>query len=118
MRFCAIGSANGRPIVLDDTCYFLSCGSKDEADFFADLLNSQIAQEFLSSLVFRDAKRPITVDVLRRLDLLKLGEMSLSGILCAGHSMTKRSMYAYQQEDDQGGHGRSGGDAVDPQGTH
>jgi hypothetical protein len=44
--------------------------------------------------------------------------LSLSGILCAGHSMTKRSMYAYQQEDDQGGHGRSGGDAVDPQGTH
>ena len=44
--------------------------------------------------------------------------MSLSGILCAGHSMTKRSMYANQQEDDEGGHGRSGGDAVDPQGTH
>jgi hypothetical protein len=44
--------------------------------------------------------------------------MSLSGILCAGHSMTNRSMYANKQEDDEGGHGRSGGDAVDPQGTH
>jgi hypothetical protein len=44
--------------------------------------------------------------------------LSLSGILCAGHSMTNRSMYAYQQEDDEGGHGRSGGDAVDPQGAH
>jgi hypothetical protein len=43
---------------------------------------------------------------------------SLSGILCAGHSMTKRSMYANQQEDDEGGPGRSGGDAVDPQGAH
>jgi hypothetical protein len=46
------------------------------------------------------------------------GRVSLSGILCAGHSMTTRSMYANQQEDDEGGHGRSGGDAVDPQGTH
>ena len=43
---------------------------------------------------------------------------SLSGILCARHSMTNRSMYAYQQEDDEGGDGRSGGDAVDPEGTH
>jgi hypothetical protein len=32
--------------------------------------------------------------------------------------MTNRSMYAYQQEDDEGGDGRSGGDAVDPEGTH
>jgi hypothetical protein len=43
---------------------------------------------------------------------------SLSGFLCAGHSMTNRSMYANQQEDDEGGPGRSGGDAVDPEGTH
>jgi hypothetical protein len=43
---------------------------------------------------------------------------SLSGILCAGHSMTNRSMYANKQEDDEGGHGRGGGDAVDPEGTH
>jgi hypothetical protein len=32
--------------------------------------------------------------------------------------MTNRSMYAYQQEDDEGGLGRSGSDAVDPQGAH
>ena len=37
---------------------------------------------------------------------------SLSGILCARHSMTNRSMYANQQEDDEGGH------AVDPEGGH
>jgi len=27
-------------------------------------------------------------------------------------------MYANQQEDDEGGHGRSGGDAVDPEGAY
>ena len=32
--------------------------------------------------------------------------------------MTNRSMYANKQEDDEGGHGRGGGDAVDPEGTH
>jgi hypothetical protein len=45
-------------------------------------------------------------------------EASLSGILCARHSMTNRSMYANQQEDDEGGDGRGGGDAVDPEGAH
>jgi hypothetical protein len=43
---------------------------------------------------------------------------SLSGVLCAGRSMTRRSMYANQQEDGEGGHGRCGGDAVDRQGSH
>ena len=43
-------------------------------------------------------------------------EPSLSGTLCVRHSMTTRSMYA-EQEDDEGGAGRSGGDAVHPQGT-
>ena len=47
-----------------------------------------------------------------------VSSVSLSGILCVGHSMTNRSMYANQQEDDEGGHGRCGGDAVDPQGAH
>jgi hypothetical protein len=72
IRFCALGDMHGKPIFLDDTCYFLPCTSRAEADFFADLLNSEIAQHFLSSLVFRDAKRPITADVLRRLDLVRL----------------------------------------------
>ena len=42
-------------------------------------------------------------------------KMSLSGILCAGHSMTTRSIYAKQ--DEEGGWTRQGGVAVDPQGT-
>ncbi|WP_310463414.1 DNA methyltransferase [Sphaerotilus sp.] len=41
---------------------------------------------------------------------------SLSGILCARHSMRRRSMYA-KQEDDEGGAGRSGGDAGDTEGA-
>jgi hypothetical protein len=44
---------------------------------------------------------------------------SLSGILCARHSMTRRSMYAEQDEDEECGDSRSdGGAAVDPEGTH
>jgi hypothetical protein len=73
-RFEVVGRFRGKPIVLDDTCYFIPCKSEDEAHFACDLLNSDICQRFLRSLVFFDAKRPITIDVLNRIDLKRLAE--------------------------------------------
>jgi hypothetical protein len=74
LQFQAVGSAGGKPIMVDDTCYFIPCESKAEAEFFADILNSETAQRFISALVFTDAKRPVTIDVLKRIDLKKLAE--------------------------------------------
>jgi hypothetical protein len=74
LHFRAIGGTEGKPIVVDDTCYFIACDSKQEAEFFAELLNSETAQRFVSALVFTDAKRPVTADVLKRVDLQKLAE--------------------------------------------
>lgn len=74
IRFQALGTSDGKPIVVDDTCYFIPCESKKEALFFTDLLNSEIGQKFISSLVFTDAKRPVTIDILKRIDLKKLAE--------------------------------------------
>jgi hypothetical protein len=76
LRFQALGHAGGRPVVVDDTCYFIPCASKAEAVFFAGLLNSDKAQKFISALVFTDAKRPVTIDVLKRIDLKKLAEQA------------------------------------------
>jgi len=70
--FRVVGSVNGAPVVLDDTCYFIPCENSEEATFFCWLLNSDIAKTFIRSLVFFDAKRPITIDVLKRIDLKKL----------------------------------------------
>jgi hypothetical protein len=61
-------------VLVDDTCNFFPCQSRDEAEFFAGLLNSEFAQRFLRSLIFFDSKRAITIDTLRRIDLLKLAE--------------------------------------------
>jgi hypothetical protein len=69
LRFCVVGPANGRPVMLDDTCYFIGCKTRREAEFVTELLNSELARRFLGSLAFFDAKRPVTVDVLRRIDL-------------------------------------------------
>lgn len=72
--FKVIGSLENKPIVVDDTCYFIPCENEDEANFFCAILNSEIAKRFIKSLVFFDAKRPITIDILRRIDLKKIAE--------------------------------------------
>jgi hypothetical protein len=69
LQFAIVGPYQGKPVVLDDTSYFVSCQSEQEAYFIAELLNSRPAREFYSAFVFWDAKRPITIDMLRRLDL-------------------------------------------------
>lgn len=70
LDFRAVGSFEGKPIVLDDTCYLVPCRSKAEADCVHGLLRSEPAQELLDALTFWDSKRPITVGLLSRLDLL------------------------------------------------
>lgn len=79
LHFQAIGSAGGKPIMVDDTCNFIPCDSMAEANFFTDLLNSATAQRFLSALVFTDAKRPLTIDILKRIDLKKLAQFHRQG---------------------------------------
>lgn len=69
LDFQILGPHGGKPIVLDDLSYFLPCRSKAEAVHFANTLNGPPAQAFLRSQVFWDAKRPITIDLLKRLRL-------------------------------------------------
>lgn len=67
--FKVVGPYKGRPVVFDDTVYFLPCWSKEEADFISGLLNSKVAKEFFTSMVFWSDKRPITIALLKKLDL-------------------------------------------------
>ena len=41
---------------------------------FLSLHNHKITQEFLNSIIFFDSKRPITKDILMRIDLLKIAD--------------------------------------------
>jgi hypothetical protein len=78
LKFYKLGVVAGRPIVLDDTAYFLPCDDEQQADALLRLLSHPAAVEFYGSLVFWDGKRPITADVLRALDLSRL-ECELHG---------------------------------------
>ncbi|MEW6378038.1 MAG: N-6 DNA methylase [bacterium] len=75
LYFVVIGPHAGKPVMVDDTCYFISCHSEGEANLIAELLNSSPSREFLSSFIFWDAKRPVTVEVLRRIDIVKLADV-------------------------------------------
>lgn len=76
IHFCTIGQHDSKPIMVDDTCYFIPCSSRDEALFISQQLNSKACLKFLKALIFFDAKRPINIDILRRIDLKKLSEIN------------------------------------------
>lgn len=72
LAFVKVGPVGDRSVVLDDTSYFLPCDTAKAAEYLTDLLNSQPAKSFFNAFVFWDAKRPITADLLRRLNLRAL----------------------------------------------
>lgn len=97
LHFAAIGPVANKPVMLDDTCYFVACRTQSEANNLADILNSDDAIEFLSCLIFWDNKRPITVHSLERLDLSTLSRELGRGTLFT-QSFADPAPYVYVQE--------------------
>ena len=75
LEFRVVGPIDEKPVVFDDTVYFLGIKTKAEAKFLAGLLNSQPCREFLAAMVFWSDKRPITIDLLKRVDLEKVSQV-------------------------------------------
>ena len=84
LEFVVVGKYDGKPIVLDDTCYQLPMNTKAEAALIAELLNSHLAKSFFEAFIFWDSKRPITAELLGRIDL-----MALANVLGKGASLRK-----------------------------
>jgi methylase of polypeptide subunit release factors len=74
LKFQVIGPRENKTVVFDDTVYFLPCWSEAEARFVGNLLNSKPASEFYGSMIFLTDKRPITIEILKRLSLGALSE--------------------------------------------
>lgn len=73
-HFSLVGEIEGKPTMLDDTCYFLGFDNYEEACVTQKILNSHPVQSFIHSLLFADAKRVINKDLLMRIDLLKIAD--------------------------------------------
>lgn len=78
LRFRLVPPMDGRPVMFDDTVYFLSFDTEAEAVETLACLHSEPATGLLSSLIFWDEKRPIKTSILNMLDWSKLTERQAS----------------------------------------
>ncbi|MBD5117439.1 MAG: methyltransferase [Ruminococcaceae bacterium] len=72
--FSLLYSVDDKPVMTDDTSYFICFDSYNMAYVAMLLLNSDRVQRFLLSIAFLDAKRPYTKKVLERIDFDKITE--------------------------------------------
>ena len=70
--FSLVPPQQGKPVMLDDTCYLLGFDSSAEAVCVHYLLNHEKIRNLLNSIVFWEGKRVITKEILMRLDYGKL----------------------------------------------
>lgn len=86
-KFRAVGPIRGSAVIFDDTCYFVPVATAPEAALLTALLNCPEARGFIESVVFWDAKRPITKKLLDRLSPVRLLE-------CADRSSVEETALA------------------------
>lgn len=72
LEFSLVGPHAGKPVVFDDTCYFLPFADEAAARDAWSALRSPLARDFLASRIFWAAKRPISAALLNSLDLAAL----------------------------------------------
>ncbi len=75
-KFVVVGPEYLKPVMLDDTCYFLPVAKRETAEVICELLNSYECISFLESLVFFDSKRPVNIDILNRINIDRLAKIN------------------------------------------
>lgn len=72
LRFRLVAPIEGRPVMFDDTVYYLSFAAEQEARHTLSMLETEEIMGLLKSLIFWDEKRPIKTSILNMLDWSKL----------------------------------------------
>ncbi len=71
-KFTLVIPFNNKPVMLDDTCYFVGFDNLIEAEITQFLLNRITTQQFVKSISFIDAKRMLTKELLMRIGLTEI----------------------------------------------
>lgn len=99
-RFSLVLPIDDRPVMLDDTCYFLGFDTYLDALFTASVLNSRAVQKLLQTIVFADAKRPYTKKVLMRIDLTQAAnQLSLPDLYASWANMGYKPQVSIAESD-------------------
>lgn len=91
--FSVLYSDDEKPVMTDDTSYFICFDNYDMAYVAMLLLNSDKVQGFLTSIAFLDAKRPFTKKVLERIDFDRIVESLTIGELAETEHKLNLSCY-------------------------
>ena len=70
-HFTLVSPKGSKTIMLDDTCYFIGFDNLKMAQIAHFLVNSDLVQKFIKSIIFLDSKRSINKDTLMRIDFEK-----------------------------------------------
>ncbi len=79
--FTLILPSEGKPLMLDDTCYFIGFDNLAYAQIAHSLLNHETTRQFLNSIIFPDSKRPITKEILMRIDFRAIYDSLSYGVI-------------------------------------
>jgi Putative methyltransferase len=69
LNFVLVAPIEGKPVMFDDTVYYLSFSSKEDAQLALEKLLTIDVQELLNAMIFWDDKRPIKTSILNRIQL-------------------------------------------------
>ncbi len=72
LEFRMIGPIEDKPVVFDDTVYFISFDTQEEAEVALKQINNTDIRRLLSSMIFWDEKRPIKTTILNAVDFEKI----------------------------------------------
>lgn len=69
LNFCLVAPVDGRPVMFDDTVYFVGFDTYDEASRYFAQLHTEQVQSLIKSMIFWDDMRPVKTEILNRIDL-------------------------------------------------
>jgi hypothetical protein len=76
-KFMLIKPIDDKPVILDDTTYFIGFENFDEANYVYNFLTTNEVLDFLDLIKIRDAKRPFTKKLLSRIAIPQQQEIQL-----------------------------------------
>lgn len=95
LRFSLLTPMDNKVVMLDDTCYMLGFDNLAYAKITYSILNSQLVQQFISTVSFADAKRVVSTELLMRIDLFKALELLHDNMNIEG--VTESDIQQYQK---------------------
>lgn len=98
LMFSLVEPIDGKPVMVDDTCYQLGFRRIEYAKLTLYILQSELLKKFIQNICFMDAKRIVNRDLLMRINLYQLSQkVDYSGIGISQQKIQEYQRWLYMQ---------------------